>query len=125
MNNKKLGNEFEVEMCDILAQIGYWVHFVVPDSRGAQPFDIIAVKDNKAYAIDCKTCVKDVISIDRLEENQILAFDMWMRRGNGVPIVAVKHEGSIYLVPYTDLKVFGKVALTDDLLFHKEGGLDD
>ena len=38
MNNKKKGTAFEKEMCDLLAIKGYWVHFIAPDARGAQPF---------------------------------------------------------------------------------------
>ena len=55
MNNKRRGTEFERQMCDILAKKGYWVHFIVPDARGAQPFDIIACRDGRPVAIDCKT----------------------------------------------------------------------
>ena len=50
MNNKIIGTAFEKEMCELLANRGYWVHFITPDNRGAQPFDIIAVKDGKAFA---------------------------------------------------------------------------
>ena len=54
MNNKKIGSDFEKEVCKMLQDMGYWVHFITPDMRGAQPFDIIAAKNNRPYAIDCK-----------------------------------------------------------------------
>ena len=104
MNNKKLGNDFEQEMCEKLAQLGYWVHFIVPDARGAQPFDIIAAKDNNPIAVDCKTCAAGRFNISRLEDNQISAFDLWVACGNGMPHIAVKHHGKIYWIPYSDLK---------------------
>lgn len=104
MNNKKLGTQFEKDMCDMLSAKGYWVHFIAPDSRGAQPFDIIAVKDGKALAIDCKTCVADTFNISRLEDNQIMAFELWLRCGNEMPQVAVFHNNNIHLIPYCDLK---------------------
>lgn len=115
MNNKQLGSAFERELCDILAKKGYWVHFIVPDSRGAQPFDVIAVKDGKALAIDCKTSARDSISIGRLESNQIFAFERWIKCGNGNPIVAVKYKEDIYFVLYLELKRCSTVKLTEDL----------
>lgn len=104
VNNKRIGTAFEQEMCGILAKDGYWVHFIVPDARGAQPFDIIAVKDGKAIAIDCKTCVAGSFNISRLEDNQIFAFEKWITCGNGDPVIAVKHDGNIYKISYSELK---------------------
>ena len=117
MNNKKLGTDFENEMCEILAHMGYWVHFIVPDSRGAQPFDIIAVKDGKAYAIDCKTSASKRFPFSRLEENQILAFEKWMKCGNSEPCIAVKYDDKIYLIYYLYLKKTGVVKLGEEDLF--------
>ena len=111
MNNKKIGNDFEREMCEKLRKAGYWVHFITPDKTGAQPFDIIAVKDNVPFAIDCKTSVRKIFPISRLEVNQIMAFDKWMSVGNGVPMVAVKYKESIKMVSYWILKTKGKINL--------------
>lgn len=113
MNNKQIGTEFEQEFCEALAQKGYWAHFIVPDARGAQPFDIIAVKDGIAYAIDCKTCVANIFSMNRLEDNQIMAFEKWLACGNSMPIVAVKHKGYVYGIEYEVLKKQGKVKFED------------
>ena len=53
MNNKKHGTDFEKRVVAKLAKAGdVWVHFLSPDERGAQPFDIIAVKDGVACAIE-------------------------------------------------------------------------
>lgn len=114
MNNKRLGNEFEKEMCKKLNDAGYWVHFISPDVTGAQPFDIIAVKDNVPFAFDCKTAVKRWFPISRLEINQIMAFDKWIARGNGTPMIAVKYKDGIKIVSYWELKTKGKVDLEDD-----------
>lgn len=105
MNNKSLGTKFEQDMCKILANHGYWVHFITPDARGAQPFDIITAKDNKPYAIECKTLTKDrrYFTIDRLEDNQILAFRRWIRCGNNEPIIAVKQSIHIVSFRFADL----------------------
>lgn len=125
MNNKKLGTEFEKQTCEWLASKGYWVHFIVPDARGAQPFDIIAVKNMKAIAIDCKTCVANRFNISRLEDNQIMAFEKWLQCGNEVPCVFVKHNSKVYCVPYSVLKMQESVSLTDELLLIKDFIIND
>lgn len=104
MNNKKLGTQFEQKICKMLNHDGWWVHFIEPKQSGAQPFDIIAVRHGRAVAIDCKTCAKNTFSIDRLEDNQIFAFDKWKACGNSDPYVIVEHDDDIYVIPYSYLK---------------------
>lgn len=104
MNNKKLGTQFEQKICKLLNRDGWWVHFIEPKQSGAQPFDIIAVRHGRAVAIDCKTCAKNTFSIDRLEDNQIFAFDKWKACGNSDPYVIVEHDDDIYVIPYSYLK---------------------
>lgn len=104
MNNKKLGTKFERKICHMLNRDGWWVHFIEPKQSGAQPFDIIAVRGGRAIAIDCKTCAKNTFSIDRLEDNQIFAFDKWKACGNSDPYVIVEHDDDIYVIPYSYLK---------------------
>lgn len=113
MNNKQLGTEWENDAVKILADNGFWAHFITPDKRGAQPFDIIAVRDCIAFAVDCKTLhdKTDVFDIGRLEPNQITSFERWLACGNGDPIIAVKHKGEIFPVSYLELKKKGKVRL--------------
>jgi len=111
MNNKKLGTAFEKRMVDYLSQRGYWVHFISPDNRGSQPFDIIAVKDGLALALDCKTCKDKIFRISRLEENQIMAFEKWLTCGNANPFIAVEHDDRIIMIDYCELKQKGKIDL--------------
>lgn len=113
MNNKKLGTDFEREFVQMLANRGYWVHFINPDRTGAQPFDVIAAKDGKPYAFDCKTCSTKRFSIDRLEDNQVLAFEKWLSCGNKNAIIAIKHQFSVYFVSYLQLKRSKAVKITD------------
>lgn len=105
MNNKVLGTSFEEEMCEYFANRGFWVHFLVPDSRGAQPFDIIAVKNGRAIAIECKTLAdnKRYFTMDRLEDNQMMAFWKWKSTGNPSPIIAIKHHDDVVLIGYEEL----------------------
>ena len=114
MNNKQLGTEFEQEVCRLLAQDGFWAHFIVPDARGAQPFDIVAVKNGRALAIDCKTSAKKIFPISRLEDNQIMAFEKWVRCGNEMPLVYVKYSGRVYVIEYDRLQKEQKIDLSSE-----------
>lgn len=111
MNNKRLGTEFEREVCDQLRKDGYWVHFMSPDNRGAQPFDIVAVRYGVAFAIDCKTSKDHIFRVDRLEDNQVMAFEKWIACGNNEPVLFVKYKDSIKIVPYSELVDDGKADL--------------
>lgn len=104
MNNKELGTQFEQEMCEMLKQDGWWVHFIEPKPNGAQPFDIIAVKQGRAIAVDCKTSATSRFDIKRLEDNQICAFEKWIACGNSMPYVAVRYCGEVYMIDYIYLK---------------------
>ena len=110
-NVKKIGTQFEKELVAELSQRGYWVHFLVPDRSGKQPFDVLAVKDGLAYAIDCKTCIDSVFRLNRLEENQKKSFDFWLARGNTEPMVMVKHGEWVYKIRYSYLRENKKVNL--------------
>ena len=112
MNNKKTGSDFERETCKKLNEMGYWVHFITPDSAtGKQPFDIIAVKNDEAFAIDCKTCEDRYFRISRAEENQILAFNKWLKCGNSNAMFLVKHDGWACIVSHETLMEKKKVDL--------------
>lgn len=111
MNNKLIGTQFEREFCNLLASSGWWVHFITPAPNGGQPFDVIAVKSGEAMAIDCKTSTSHIFPISRLEDNQIMAFEKWIRTGNGDPKIAVKYNENIYLLSYRRLNAYGRIDL--------------
>lgn len=117
MNNKKLGTKFEKELCEYLKQNGWWVHFISPDGRGAQPFDIIAVKDGMSCAIECKTLAdsKYIFTIKRLEENQKSAFDYWKKCGNIDPFIFVKWKNKVAVIQYDDLVKHQKVRIEEHI----------
>ena len=110
-NNKQIGAKFEQEFVEILAKEGFWAHFLAPSPTGAQPFDVIAMRHGHAYCFDCKTSVKPIFPITRLEDNQILAFEKWLQCGGCEPFVAVKYDNNIYLIAYTRLQREGSVDL--------------
>ena len=103
MINKKLGNDFEHELCEILADAGYWVHNFASRKNG-QPADIIAVKSGKAYLIDAKECTWEIFPIRRIEYNQELSMGLWIECGNTTPYFALKARNEIYMVSYEFIK---------------------
>lgn len=117
-NNKQIGAKFEQEFVEILAKEGFWAHFLAPSPTGAQPFDVIAMAHGCAYCFDCKTSVKPIFPITRLEDNQILAFDKWLKCGGHTPYVAVKYDNKIYLIEYTRLRREASVDLRIEVAWH-------
>ena len=112
-NNKRLGTAYEHKVCEALRMDGYWVHFLTPDNRGAQPFDIIAVKNGRAIAIDCKTSTGHIFRISRLEDNQKNAFELWRARGNGEGLILVEYERATYVIPYNLISEKGSIDLNN------------
>jgi Holliday junction resolvase len=97
MSNKKLGNHFESELCEILSYHGFWVHNLAQNSA-EQPADVIAVKNDKSYLIDCKVCSNGKFAFSRIEDNQELAMELWKDCGNGLGWFALKFREGIYMV---------------------------
>lgn len=97
MSNKKLGNQFETELCEILSDHCFWAHNLTQNSAG-QPADVIAVKDGEAYLIDCKVCSQGKFQYSRIEENQDLSMELWRDCGNGIGLFALKFDTAIYMV---------------------------
>ena len=97
MSNKKLGNTFETELCEILAEEGFWTHNLAQNSDG-QPADVIAVKSGEAYLIDCKVCSRGRFQFSRIEENQQFSMELWRECGNGEGWFALQFASQVYMV---------------------------
>lgn len=97
VSNKKLGNDFEREFCEILSKKGYWVHNFANRAAG-QPMDVIAVKYGAAYLIDCKVCLNNRFTLSRVEDNQRRSNSRWFECGNGVGWIAVKVNNAILML---------------------------
>ena len=99
MSNKSSGAKFEREFGSYLSNCGFWVH-ILQDNRNGQPFDIIAVKNGNAYAIDCKVCEGRRFYLNRMEPNQISAMRLWGECGNTNAVFAVyfQHAKQICLM---------------------------
>ena len=80
-NNKKNGNHFEEEFCELLALHGFWAHNMAQNQVG-QPADVIAVKNGIPVLIDCKECETNRFPLSRIEGNQEGAMTLWEQTGN-------------------------------------------
>ncbi len=103
MTNKKLGNDFENRFVEILSQEGYWCHLFA-QSQAGQPADVIAVRNGKAYLIDCKVCSTRGFALSRMEENQDLSMSLWKSNGNGEGWFALKIGEEIVMISHFSIK---------------------
>lgn len=102
MNNKKIGNEFENELAELLDEKGFWVHLLNQNKSG-QPADMIAAINGKAFLIDAKVCSRNTFDLTRIEDNQHTSMQKWRECGNGTGWFALKVDGGIYMVDYSYL----------------------
>lgn len=105
VTNKKIGNDFENRFVEILSQEGYWCHLFAQNQAG-QPADVIAVRNGKAYLIDCKVCVNDTFPFSRIESNQHTAMTLWKQSGNGDGWFALQLSNKdIYMISHDSMIV--------------------
>ena len=98
-SNKKLGNDFEKEFAKILADEGWWVTLLTPKTHiGSQPADLIAVKDNRAILVDCKTCNSYLFPLSRIEQNHIKTNKKYFKCRNTEYYIAIKYKEDIYVI---------------------------
>lgn len=120
MTNKKLGNDFESQFCEILFEQGYWCHNLAQNQVG-QPADVIAVRNGKAYLIDCKVCVNDTFPFSRIESNQHTAMTLWKQSGNGYGWFALRlSDNNIFMIDH-DLMIalsLNQSSINRDLITH-------
>ncbi len=116
--NKKLGNTFEQELCELLFDMGFWTHNLAQNESG-QPADVIAARNGKAYLIDCKVCSNRKFPLSRMESNQDLSMSLWKECGNGEGWFALKIDGVIVMLPHVLVQAGSKVqsAFTADEIF--------
>lgn len=103
MTNKKIGNDFESDFCEILFKNGFWTHNLAQNASG-QPADVIAARNGKTYLIDCKVCSNRGFALSRIEENQDLSMELWKDTGNGDGWFALKVEEEIVMIPHFSIK---------------------
>lgn len=103
MTNKKIGNDFESDFCEILFNEGFWVHNMAQNASG-QPADVIAARKGKTYLIDCKVCSNRGFSLSRMEENQDLSMELWKACGNGEGWFAILVGENVFMIPHFTIK---------------------
>lgn len=103
MTNKKIGNDFESDFCEILFDKGFWAHNLAQNQAG-QPADVIAARNGKTYLIDCKVCSVRGFALSRMEENQDLSMELWEATGNGEGWFAVLIGEQIVMIPHFTVK---------------------
>lgn len=112
MNNKQLGSTFETKFCQELYKYGFWVHFISQNKSG-QPADVIAVKNKKAYLIDCKVCSGKYFATKRIEFNQELSMNLWQKCGNGDGLFAIKTDSQVYMLPFSKINLSKNISLAE------------
>lgn len=123
MTNKKLGNDFEAQFCEILFDKGFWCHNLAQNQAG-QPADIIAVRNRKAYLIDCKVCSNRGFVFSRMEDNQDLSMGLWEDCGNGDGWFAIRlQDQTIYMIPHFAIEGMAKVRSSISEQEIREGAL--
>lgn len=106
MTNKIKGSKFEQDVAERLSKQGYWATVLAgANHTGSQPGDIIATKNNKFFIIDCKTLVSKTgrFTIDRAEENQILAYKKLCTVGSYNYFYYILWNYDVYAVPMEDI----------------------
>lgn len=105
MSNKKIGNNFESEFCELLAIKGWWALNIGGNALG-QPADVIAVKNQIAQLIDCKVCSNNRFVLSRVEPNQELSMCLWHECNNGTCWFALKIDDGIYMLNFEKVRLY-------------------
>lgn len=111
MTNKKLGNDFESQLCESLSEQGFWCHLFSQNQAG-QPADVIAVRNGKAHLIDCKVCSNGKFALSRMEENQDLSMELWKSCGNGEGWFALRVGNYTFMLPHSTIRTLRNVQPT-------------
>lgn len=117
-DNRSVGNRFEAELCEILAQHGFWAHNMQQNSAG-QPADIIAVRGAFHTLIDCKHIAgNDGFPFSQIRENQRSAMKMFQRKCGQLCYFAFKlPDDTIWLITLERMDTLinrKKTRLTDE-----------
>ena len=117
-DNRSIGNRFEAELCEILAQHGFWAHNMQQNSAG-QPADIIAIRGAFHTLIDCKHIADDKgFPFSEIRENQRSAMKMFQKKCHEFCYFAFKlPDDTIWLITLERMDTLagrGKTRLTDD-----------
>lgn len=104
------GKKFEEELCNFFANRHYYVVYNNKGISGSQPFDILIIRDNVCFAIECKNLENKngIFNIDRIEENQLLAYNRFLECRNHNFILAILWNNNVYFVNFDLLEYYKK-----------------
>jgi len=123
-------SKFEQIVCEWFAREGYWAHRIARDERGAQPFDVIAIKGIEVIAVDCKVCSRPHFPLSRVEDNQRMAMKIMSARTQAEIYFLCYFKGKVYVIPFDYVEAAfrqgrASLRLSDfNVLFEYEGGED-
>ena len=72
---------FQREICKMLSEHGFWAYETI-NKKSGQPVDVIAVKSDIGYIIECKVTKSNRFPLSRVEDNQITAIERFTRCKN-------------------------------------------
>ena len=98
------GAEFENVFAKWLFDKGFWALNIPKNKFGAQPFDIIAIKDDFIWAIDCKVCGQNRLDLRRVEPNQLSAFNALRTRTNAHCSFVCWHKNVMYEITFNEVE---------------------
>ena len=102
------GAEFETQVCKWFKSHGYWALNIPKNKYGAQPFDVLAIKGGEIWAVDCKVCGEKRLPLDRIEDNQWLAFESMTKLTNARCGFMCWHGGKMNFVEFEDVVAIRK-----------------
>lgn len=104
------GKNFELALCNYLADDNYYIIYNEKGITGSQPFDIVAIKNNIATMIECKNLENKggKFPLSRIESNQMLAFKRAKICGNHNFILAICWNNNVYFLDFDILQFFDK-----------------
>lgn len=104
------GKKFEQDLCNFFANKHYYVIYNEKSINQSQPFDILIMRDNIAFAIECKNLENNsgLFPLNRIEENQLLAFKRFSECRNHNFILAILWNDNVYFINFDLLQFFNK-----------------
>lgn len=97
-------SKFESFCENKFAENGAWVHRFAKSNTGSQPFDIIAIRGNIIFALDCKvvSSKRPYFPFSRIELNQRSAMESLRKKYAGALCrgFLIHHKEQVYLLSF-------------------------
>lgn len=110
LKSQKNGKKFEEELCWWFRKNGFYPEYHEKSVSGSQNGDITAIKNNIAFKIEAKNLDNSTgrFPLDRIEQNQSLAYKAFRECGNSNYVIAVKWNNNVYFIDFGILQFFSK-----------------